>query len=195
MTSLGNGSYALSLAVIALFALGVLVAVRIARQAGYSPWWAVLAVLLPIVGIVLLLYFAFARWPVSRRLESYQRSQPGCLNDGYASRAAPTWTANERGYPPPGESPSDPWGRYPSPIAQAPPPWEPQPPPPWEKQPPPPWEKPPVRDSERVDEPAAKPWPAPSGKPAQPDSPRPRAADPARPATGASSGNWPMTSH
>lgn len=38
--------------------------VRIARQAGYSGWWAV-AALIPGVNIIVYLLFAFREWPVS----------------------------------------------------------------------------------------------------------------------------------
>jgi hypothetical protein len=35
---------------------------RVLKKAGYSPWWAALGVV-PIVNIILLWVFAFARWP------------------------------------------------------------------------------------------------------------------------------------
>jgi len=50
---------------------------RVARQAGYSGWWA-LAVVVPVLNIVMLCVFAFSTWPVQRRvqmLEHQLRSQ------------------------------------------------------------------------------------------------------------------------
>ena len=35
---------------------------RVLRRAGYSPWWALL-VLVPLVNLIALWVFAYARWP------------------------------------------------------------------------------------------------------------------------------------
>lgn len=41
---------------------------RVARQAGYSGWWA-LAIFVPVLNIVMLCVFAFSTWPVQRRVQ------------------------------------------------------------------------------------------------------------------------------
>jgi hypothetical protein len=45
-----------------LFLLTLYFFSRAVEKAGYSPWWAALGVV-PIVNIVMLWVFAFARWP------------------------------------------------------------------------------------------------------------------------------------
>jgi hypothetical protein len=45
-----------------LFALTLYFFSRVVKKAGYSPWWALLGVI-PVLNIVLLWVFAFARWP------------------------------------------------------------------------------------------------------------------------------------
>lgn len=42
--------------------------VRIIRRAGYSGWW-MLTMLVPIVNIVMLWIFAFAKWPALTRTD------------------------------------------------------------------------------------------------------------------------------
>jgi hypothetical protein len=50
-----------------LLAVPLLLASRVVRRAGYSPWWALL-LLVPLVNLVALWLFAYARWPaVDRR--------------------------------------------------------------------------------------------------------------------------------
>ena len=41
----------------------------IVKKAGYSPWWAVLGVV-PLVGLVMLWVFAYAKWPVLHGTDS-----------------------------------------------------------------------------------------------------------------------------
>jgi len=65
----------LGLAVLALGALPVLLSiiavVRIVQRAGFSGWWT-LVILVPVVNMAALWYFAFAEWPVTRQLRSPQ---------------------------------------------------------------------------------------------------------------------------
>ena len=49
------------LALIAL-AVPMILMSRVLRRAGYSPWW-VLLVLVPLVNLIALWVFAYARWP------------------------------------------------------------------------------------------------------------------------------------
>jgi len=59
----------LALALLALSALPVLLSivavVRIVQRAGFSGWWT-LVILVPVVNMAALWYFAFAEWPLTR---------------------------------------------------------------------------------------------------------------------------------
>lgn len=46
-----------------VFVLTFVVAIAIAKKAGYSGWWGAIAVLVPPLGIILLLLFALLKWP------------------------------------------------------------------------------------------------------------------------------------
>jgi hypothetical protein len=65
----------LVLALLALGALPVLLSivaiVRIVQRAGSSGWWT-LFILVPVVNMAALWYFAFADWPVTRQTRSPQ---------------------------------------------------------------------------------------------------------------------------
>lgn len=50
----------------AVWLLVLLLAVVVVHKAGFSAWWAVLGVLLPPLGLLLLIVFALAKWPVHR---------------------------------------------------------------------------------------------------------------------------------
>lgn len=60
------GMYWMPYRIVPLFALLALctslIFIPAVRKAGFSGWWAV-ASIIPVVGIVLLWIFAFARWP------------------------------------------------------------------------------------------------------------------------------------
>jgi hypothetical protein len=90
-----------SLSLIYVLALAVLIVgfSQILRKAGYSPWWALLA-LIPVVNLVMLLVFAFANWPVLRRTsyDGYYRPPP------FAS--GPPMTGGQWGAPGPHEPPN-----------------------------------------------------------------------------------------
>lgn len=50
-------------ALIALAIVSLVVAIVVAKKAGYSGWWGAIAVLLPPVGLVLVLLLALFKWP------------------------------------------------------------------------------------------------------------------------------------
>lgn len=52
----------LHLLVLILMALPVWFFAKAVKKAGYSPWWALLG-LIPIVNLVMLWVFAYAKWP------------------------------------------------------------------------------------------------------------------------------------
>jgi len=45
---------------------------KIARKAGYPPWWG-LVMIVPLVNLILFFYFAFAEWPIQRELKNLKR--------------------------------------------------------------------------------------------------------------------------
>lgn len=53
--------------VLVLTVLNVFAWVRILAKAGYSGWWVV-AGFVPVVNLILFFVFAFAEWPIRRRL-------------------------------------------------------------------------------------------------------------------------------
>ena len=63
----------LILVYLAVFVISMIAAVKVVTKAGYSGWW-VLITLIPLVGFVMALVFAFADWPVLRELRTL-RSQ------------------------------------------------------------------------------------------------------------------------
>ena len=66
MGSLSEGHWLISLVVIVVvLAIYLVPIVTIIRKAGYSGWWC-LMLFLPLVNIVMLWVFAFAKWPSLR---------------------------------------------------------------------------------------------------------------------------------
>jgi len=59
----------------AVIAIIVIPVWRIIEKVGYSGWWSLLY-LVPFATIVMLYVFAFADWPVLRRLRAFQQGQP-----------------------------------------------------------------------------------------------------------------------
>ncbi len=47
----------------AMFVLTLIIGIVVAKKAGYSGWWGALAVLVPPIGVILALLFAFLKWP------------------------------------------------------------------------------------------------------------------------------------
>jgi hypothetical protein len=60
---------------------------RIIQKAGYSGWH-VLWVFVPIVNIIMILVFAFAEWPVTRRIKELEARVFGDLPDPTLNRPA-----------------------------------------------------------------------------------------------------------
>ncbi len=50
--------------------LALIAAVLVARKAGYSHWLGVIAVLVPAVGAIVVLLFAFVKWPALRERDA-----------------------------------------------------------------------------------------------------------------------------
>jgi len=60
-----------------LLAVPLLMIARVLRRAGFSRWWALLA-LVPVVNLVALWLFAYARWPsVDAPAEAVRTPTPG----------------------------------------------------------------------------------------------------------------------
>lgn len=75
MSSTGLGVFTgIFLLVELLFLVIAIVAwVKIISKAGYSGWWVLIGIV-PIVGAVMFLVFAFSKWPVQQRLEAALRA-------------------------------------------------------------------------------------------------------------------------
>ncbi len=81
-SSVGLGAFFVVLIAISVgFAvLGIVAAVKIVTKAGYSGWWVLIA-LVPLGGAVMVLVFAFSKWPVTQEVETLraQVGGPGSL--------------------------------------------------------------------------------------------------------------------
>jgi len=51
--------------ILLLIAIPILLFAPIARKAGYSGWWSLLMII-PLVNLVMIWVFAFAKWPVEK---------------------------------------------------------------------------------------------------------------------------------
>ena len=103
-----------SISVIVVIVAGI----KILPKLGYSPWFALL-VLIPLVGWVMILVFAFSDWPVDKELRHYRQGGYGPRPGGYPE---PPWP----GQPAPGYGPGGsqfPQGGWPPPAPNAPPQW------------------------------------------------------------------------
>jgi hypothetical protein len=54
---------------LALIVLSIVAAVKVVTKAGYSGWWVLIA-LVPLVGFVMTLVFAFSEWPILREVKT-----------------------------------------------------------------------------------------------------------------------------
>jgi len=142
--------------------VAIVAAVKILPKAGYSAWFALL-LLIPLVGFVMILVFAFADWPVDKELRHYRQGGYGPPSGGYPEppwpgQASPGYRSGgpqfpqSGGWPPPPPGGSAPPPPPPSGLpgdSAAPWPGSPMPPPigstpPWPGAPmPPPPEEPP----------------------------------------------------
>jgi uncharacterized membrane protein YgdD (TMEM256/DUF423 family) len=53
---------------LALAVLGIVAAVKVVTKAGYSGWWVLIGIV-PFVGSIFVLIFAFSTWPVTREVQ------------------------------------------------------------------------------------------------------------------------------
>ncbi len=131
--------------------VAIVAAVKILPKAGYSAWFALL-LLIPLVGFVMILVFAFADWPIDKELRHYRQGGyrpgqggypeppwPGQASPGYESGGPHSrpdgWPPPPGGLAPPapsGSTPPWPGGPMPLPPSGSTPPWPggPMPPPP-----------------------------------------------------------------
>lgn len=84
----------ISLAILVLF---VVAYIKILHRAGYSGWW-VLILVVPVVNVVMILVFAFKRWPVQEELDRYRHSATVGYHPGVAGGYQPGGY-NPGGYP------------------------------------------------------------------------------------------------
>ena len=76
--SLATGTCA-GLLLMGLAVFGVWITARIVGRAGFSPWWAAL-ILLPVVNLIMIYVFAFARWPILKHHRAIGGGQAGPIN-------------------------------------------------------------------------------------------------------------------
>ncbi len=84
----------ISLAILVLF---VVAYIKILTRAGYSGWW-VLILVVPVVNVVMILVFAFRRWPVQEELDRYRHRAAVGYHPGVAGGYQPGGY-NPGGYP------------------------------------------------------------------------------------------------
>ena len=126
----GGGALVLELV---FLVVAIVAAVKILPKAGYSAWFALL-LLIPLVGFVMILVFAFADWPVDKELRHYRQGGYGPQSGGYPEspwpgQASPGYRSGGPQFPQSGGWPPPPPGG----SAAPPPPsggWAPPPPPP-----------------------------------------------------------------
>ncbi len=58
---------------LSIIMLSIVAGVKVITKAGYSGWWFLIS-LVPIVGFVMFLVFAFSKWPIQERLDAAERS-------------------------------------------------------------------------------------------------------------------------
>jgi hypothetical protein len=69
----GGAAIAVYIAIAVIFLIAY---IRIIQKAGYSGWW-ILVGLVPILNVIMLLVFAFSRWPVLRERDALRSGQVG----------------------------------------------------------------------------------------------------------------------
>ena len=128
--STGGGGF-LGLTFLVGAVIQIVAAIKILPKAGYSRWYALL-LLIPIVGAVMILVFAFADWPLDRELRGY-REGAGRGTGGYPEPPWPTQPSPGYGTGGPPQYPPTGWTPPPSgpvtPPPSGPPAWPGAPPP------------------------------------------------------------------
>jgi energy-coupling factor transporter transmembrane protein EcfT len=71
---------------LALIVVTIIAWVKIITKAGYSGWLVLLG-FVPLVNFVMLLVFAFSKWPVTQRLEAAERANRAGPNNQYGRGA------------------------------------------------------------------------------------------------------------
>jgi hypothetical protein len=66
---------------LAIFVIGIIAAVKVVTKAGYSGWW-ILITIIPFVGTVFVLIFAFSTWPVTREVQMLRAQLAGTRGYG-----------------------------------------------------------------------------------------------------------------
>jgi hypothetical protein len=61
--------------IVVYLAIAVLICGRIFAQAGYSKWLG-LTTVIPLVNLIVLVWFAFAKWPIRLELDRLRVNQP-----------------------------------------------------------------------------------------------------------------------
>ena len=69
---------------LAIAVLFIIAYVKILSKAGYSGWWVLIG-LVPLVGAVMFLVFAFSKWPVQRELEALRAQTNAGSGYGYGT--------------------------------------------------------------------------------------------------------------
>ena len=119
----GGGALVLELV---FLVVAIVAAVKILPKAGYSAWFALL-LLIPLVGFVMILVFAFADWPVDKELRHYRQGGYGPRPGGYPEppwpgQPSPGYGSGGPQFPPSGWPPPA-GGSAPPAPGGAPPPW------------------------------------------------------------------------
>src|SRR5580658_3230088 len=94
------------------FVVAIVAWVKIVSKAGYSGWWVLIG-LVPLVGSIFVLVFAFSTWPVTREVEML-RSQVGARGYGRGGGYGPDPASGDPG---PGPGPIGPGERAPEDVS------------------------------------------------------------------------------
>lgn len=84
--------------------LGIVAAVKVVTKAGYSGWWVLIA-LVPLVGSIMALVFAFSKWPVLREVEMLRAQAAYGGPYGHGGGPGAWGTGFDGGFQPPGPFP------------------------------------------------------------------------------------------
>ena len=90
---MGPGLVAFLFFELALLVVGIVAGVKIIIKAGYSGWWF-LIFMLPLVGFIMFVAFAFSKWPIQQRLEQAERRLQSLAPNGpygWAGGGATSW--------------------------------------------------------------------------------------------------------
>ena len=109
VSAFSGAAAVLVLVYVTIAVLSIIAAVKVVTKAGYSGWWVLIA-LVPIVGFVMALVFAFSDWPVLREVRAL-RAQVSSSSGygwppGHGGGAAAQSGPAAPGMPPPGWYPT-----------------------------------------------------------------------------------------